>query len=171
MDNAQLRDVLEKGQILFQEEFAQVIVIECSRARHVETPSPLASSLAPQISQHACALTFGQQVVEGRRSGAISDKAVIDRSIAAAGVCIDQRQLTAACQVARHPFLLHCSPFMQLGGWGRYYFQVTIDSLDDAGGNVAVGIDVQKPADVLREALVPGFVGNEAGVFGCAMQV
>jgi hypothetical protein len=24
MDNAQLRDVLEKGQILFQEEFAQV---------------------------------------------------------------------------------------------------------------------------------------------------
>jgi hypothetical protein len=32
MDNAQLRDVLEKGNILFQEEFAQVIVIECSRA-------------------------------------------------------------------------------------------------------------------------------------------
>ncbi len=84
---------------------------------------------------------------------------------------IDQRLLTAACQVARQPFLLHCSPFIQLGGWGRYYFQVTIDALDDAGGNIAVGIDVQKPPDVLREALVPGFVGNEAGVFGCAMQV
>jgi hypothetical protein len=87
--------------------------------------------------------------------------------------------------------------------------------LDDAGGTIAVGIDVQKraevlreavikkrilnsslvtlflgaargarapnistaflyrfdPCQVLREALVPGFVGNDAGVFGCAMQV
>ena len=29
MDNAQLRDILEKGQILFQEDFAQVIGFEC----------------------------------------------------------------------------------------------------------------------------------------------
>jgi hypothetical protein len=39
MDNAQLRDVLEKGQILFQEEFAQVIVIEC-RERAMLKPRP-----------------------------------------------------------------------------------------------------------------------------------
>ena len=29
MDNSQLRDILEKGQILFQEDFAQVIGFEC----------------------------------------------------------------------------------------------------------------------------------------------
>ncbi len=57
MDNAQLRDVLEKGQVLFQEEFAQVIVIVCREPRFVETPSSSDSSLAPLIFQDACALT------------------------------------------------------------------------------------------------------------------
>jgi hypothetical protein len=112
------------------------------------------------------------QVVEGRRSGAISDKAVIDASLAPPGVFVNERQLSALSRVARQPLLLHCNPFLQFGGWGRYYFEVTIDALDhEFGGNVAVGLDVMKSADAMSAALVPGFVGNDAGVFGCAVQV
>lgn len=112
------------------------------------------------------------QVVEGRRSGAISDKAVIDASLAAPGLFINERQLSASSRVARQPLLLHCTPFIQLGGWGRYYFEVAIDCLDhEFGANIAVGLDVLKSPDAVRDALVPGFVGNDAGVFGCALQV
>jgi hypothetical protein len=61
---------------------------------------------------------------------------------------------------------------LQFGGWGRFYFQVTIDSLDhEFGANVAVGLDVVKSEAAVREALVPGFVGSESGVFGCCIQV
>ena len=50
--------------------------------------------------------------------------------------------------------------------------QVTIDSIDsEFGGNIAVGLDVQKSVEGMQEALVPGFVGNDKGVFGCALQV
>ena len=112
------------------------------------------------------------QVVDDRRSGATVDKAVIDSSIASPGILIDDRRLTAACRVARKPLLVHCSPFLQFGGFGRYYFQVVIDSIDaEFGGNIAVGIDVQKSEEAVLEALVPGFVGNDKGVFGCSMQV
>jgi hypothetical protein len=112
------------------------------------------------------------QVVEGRRSGAIIDKAVIDASTAAPGLFVNDRLLSASSRAPRQPLLLHCSPFIQFGGWGQYYFEVTIDSLDhEFGGNIAVGLDVQKSAEAVREAMVPGFVGNDAGVFGCALQV
>jgi hypothetical protein len=112
------------------------------------------------------------QVVEGRRSGAISDKAAIDASIAAPGVFINERLLSASSRAARQPLLIHCNPFIQFGGWGKYYFEVTIDSLDhEFGGNIAVGVDVQKSAEAVLDALVPGFAGNDAGVFGCALQV
>ena len=111
-------------------------------------------------------------MVDDRRSGATVDKAVIDTSIASPGILIDDRRLTAACRVARKPLLVHCSPFLQFGGFGRYYFQVVIDSIDaEFGGNIAVGIDVQKSEEAVLEALVPGFVGNDKGVFGCSMQV
>jgi hypothetical protein len=95
--------------------------------------SPRSAALRPKYVKTRVCARFDfpppRQVVEGRRSGAISDKAVIDQSIAPAGVFVDQRMLSAACQVARQPFLLHCTPFIQLGGWGRYYFQVIVHSL------------------------------------------
>ncbi len=85
---------------------------------------------------------------------------------------MNERLLTASSRVPRQPLLVHCNPILQFGGWGRFYFQVTIDALDyEFGGNVAVGLDVLKCAELVHEALVPGFVGNDAGVFGCAIQV
>ena len=113
-----------------------------------------------------------RQVVEGRRSGAIADKATIAADMVPPGVYVNDRLLSASCRTARQPLLLHCNPILQFGGWGRYYFQVTIDALDhEFGGNIAVGVDVQKCAEAVRDALAPGFVGNEAGVFGCTIQV
>jgi len=125
MDNAQLRELLEKGQILFQEEFAKVgASARCMRTRCSVVWPAFACVSFWRVTQCSCNL-LPQQVVSDRRTGATTDKAVIDSTMVTEGVGIDLRLLTAASRVARKPLLLHCNPFLQFGGWGRYYFQVT----------------------------------------------